>query len=71
MKQKPVFDSWVAELDYYALTLREMKASEFPEDEDIYIRVSRTYLINEIICALKFLECKGLYQEYSNTRSRT
>ena len=71
MKQRPVFGSWAAELDYYALTIREMKASSFPEDEDIYIRASRSYLINEIITALRYLDQKGLYQEYSDIRNQS
>lgn len=71
MEHRPVFGSWAAELDYYALTIREMKASSFPDDEDIYIRKSRSYLINEIIAVLRYLDQKDLYQEYSNIRNQS
>lgn len=70
MYTKPEFETWTAELDYYALTIREMKHSDYPLEEDLYIRSSRSYLVDEIINVLKYLDSKGLYKEYTKIRNQ-
>ena len=71
MNQKPTFSTWAAELDYYALTVKEMKYSAYPVDEDVYLRSSRSYLVEEMISVLKYLDKKGLYKEYSDMRNHS
>ena len=71
MNQMPEFDSWDDELAYYAQTIREMEHSAYPDDEDMYIRSSRYYLVEEICQVLEFLNEKGLYKEYADIRNHS
>ncbi len=71
MEQTPVFDSWESELDYYALSIREMKHSAFPEKEEVYICSSRYYLVDEVVHLLKYLQQKNLYVEYADLRNHS
>ena len=71
MNQKPIFSTWAAELDYYALPVKEMKYSAYPVDEDVYLRTSRTYLVDEMIRMLKYLDRRCLYKEYSDIRNHS
>lgn len=70
MNRKPEFKNWNAEMNYYTLTSFEMKHSAFPEDEDLYIRKSRSFLVRQMILVLTYLRDKGLLKEYVQLRDR-